>query len=128
MRISDWSSDVCSSDLLPSQNDRKAWPELRLRLAEAFRARTQAEWCELLEGSDACFAPVLTLAEARAHPHNRAREAIVDVDGVAQTAPAPRFGGTTTGTPRAPVAPGTHPDARSRDWGAADSDKRTSHG
>lgn len=108
---------------LPAQNDRKAWPELRRRLAEAFRARTQAEWCELLEGSDACFAPVLTLAEARAHPHNRARDAIVDVGGVAQPAPAPRFGGTPTGTPRAPVAPGTDTDAILRDWGITVSER-----
>jgi len=79
---------------LPAQNDRKAWPELRRRLAEAFRTRTQAEWCDLLEGSDACFAPVLTLAEGREHPHNRGRDAIAGVDGVAQPAPAPRFLGT----------------------------------
>jgi len=106
---------------LPSQNDRKAWPELRRRLAEAFRARTQAEWCALLEGSDACFAPVLTLAEAREHPHNRARGAILDVAGVTQPAPAPRFLGTPAGAPRAPVAPGADTDAILRDWGIEES-------
>lgn len=108
---------------LPAQNDRKAWPELRRRLAEAFRTRTQAEWCDLLEGSDACFAPVLTLAEAREHPHSRARGAIVDVDGVAQPAPAPRFLGTPAGPPRPPVAPGTDTDAILHDWGVAESER-----
>jgi alpha-methylacyl-CoA racemase len=108
---------------LPAQNDRKAWPELRRRLAGAFRTRTQAEWCDLLEGSDACFAPVLTLAEAREHPHNCARGAIVDVAGVAQPAPAPRFLGTPAGLPRAPVAPGADTDAILRDWRIAESDR-----
>lgn len=108
---------------LPVQNDRKAWPELRRRLGEAFRARSQAEWCELLEGSDACFAPVLSLAEARDHPHNRARAAIIDVAGVAQPAPAPRFSATPAGPPRAPVAPGADTDAILHDWGVADAER-----
>jgi len=102
---------------LPSQNDRKAWPELRRRLAEAFATRTQAEWCAILEGSDACFAPVLSLAEAREHPHNLARGAIADVGEVAQPAPAPRFSATPAGAPRPPVAAGADTDDILRDWG-----------
>jgi alpha-methylacyl-CoA racemase len=108
---------------LPPQNDRKAWPELRRRLAEAFRTRTQAAWCELLEGSDACFAPVLSLAEAREHAHNRARGAIVDVAGVAQPAPAPRFSGTPAAAPRPPVADGADTDEILRDWGIEESER-----
>jgi alpha-methylacyl-CoA racemase len=81
------------------RDDRARWPELRQRTAEIFRTRTRAEWCALLEGSDACFAPVLTMSEAPAHPHLRARGTIVERDGVAQPAPAPRFA-------RTPSAPG----------------------
>jgi alpha-methylacyl-CoA racemase len=65
-----------------------------------FRTRTRAEWCALLEATDACFAPVLSLADAPEHPHNRARGAFVTVDGQIQPAPAPRYAGTPTGLPR----------------------------
>jgi crotonobetainyl-CoA:carnitine CoA-transferase CaiB-like acyl-CoA transferase len=68
--------------------------DLREALAAAFRRKTRDEWCRLLEGSDSCFAPVLTLTEARAHPHIRARSGFVEVDGVHHTAPAPRFSRT----------------------------------
>ncbi len=79
---------------LRSQWDRDAWPALRERLARVFLTRTRAEWCALLEGSDACFAPVLDLDEAPLHEHNRARATFVDADGVAEPAPAPRFSRT----------------------------------
>lgn len=107
---------------LPSQNDRKAWPELRRQLAEAFATRTQAEWCAILEGSDACFAPVLSLAEAREHPHNLARGAIADIGGVAQPAPAPRFSATPAGAPRPPVVAGADTDDILRDWGISEAE------
>ena len=71
-----------------------AWPELKAQLAAIFKTRTRDEWCALLEDSDACFAPVLSLAEAPLHPHNVARETFVEVDGIVQPAPAPRFSGT----------------------------------
>ena len=77
-----------------SQGDRAAWPALRSEFERLFAMRTQAQWCELLEGSDACFAPVLPLSQACEHPHNRARAAFVDVQGVVQPAPAPRFSRT----------------------------------
>ena len=81
-------------ELRQAQNDRARWPEMEDTLARIFRARTRAEWCELLEGSDACFAPVLTLSEAARHPHMQARAAFQELDGVMHTAPAPRFSRT----------------------------------
>ncbi|HEV2042952.1 MAG TPA: CoA transferase, partial [Casimicrobiaceae bacterium] len=73
---------------------REEWPALREKLARIFLTRTRAEWCALLEGSNACFAPVLDLDEAAGHPQNRARSTFVEVDGVAEPAPAPRFNRT----------------------------------
>ncbi|MBC5767067.1 CaiB/BaiF CoA transferase family protein [Ramlibacter albus] len=85
--------------LFDAQPDRERWPLMKHRLAEVFATRTRDEWCALLEGSDACFAPVLDWDEAPRHPHNRARGTFVDVDGVVQPAPAPRFTRTPAGTP-----------------------------
>ena len=78
----------------PHQMDRTGWAALRQRVAAVFRTRTRDEWTELFDGSDACFAPVLDLAESREHPHMVARESFIDMDGVAQPAPAPRFSRT----------------------------------
>lgn len=84
-------------DLDPArQGDPGYWPVIRSRLEAAFEARTRDEWCELLEGSDACFAPVLGLSEAAKHSHNAARGNHVEVDGILQPAPAPRFSRTPT--------------------------------
>jgi len=83
------------------------WPRLKAELAEVFRSRTRDEWCVLLEGTDACFAPVLTLSEASQHPHNVARKSFVTVNGVLQNSPAPRFSATVPDEPKAPVAAGT---------------------
>jgi alpha-methylacyl-CoA racemase len=74
--------------------DRKRWPELRAKMAAIFRTRTRAEWCAILEGSDACFAPVLGLREASTHPHLADRNTFLERDGVLQPAPAPRFSRT----------------------------------
>ena len=90
------------------QYDRRLWPELRAAIAAAVRRRTRDEWCERLEGSDACFAPVLTFEEATQHRHARARAAFVELDGVVQPAPAPRFDRTPAPPPRAAPALGTH--------------------
>lgn len=79
--------------------DKSAWPRLRSRLAQLFATRTRDEWCALLEGSDACFAPVLDWDEAPSHPHNRARHTFIDIDGVTQPAPAPRFSRTPPEVP-----------------------------
>ena len=84
------------------QMDRSLWPELRDRMTEIFKTRTRAQWCELLEGTDACFAPVLSLAEAPAHAHNVQRHVFVELNGFAQPAPAPRFTRSQPDTPRPP--------------------------
>jgi len=93
------------------QYDRRLWPELREALSAIFIRRTRAQWCELLEGSDACFAPVLSLTEAPGHPHAQARGAFVEVGGVLQAAPAPRFSRSAVDTPRPTPAAGAHSDA-----------------
>jgi alpha-methylacyl-CoA racemase len=104
---------------LPEQYDRDGWPRLRERLAEVFRTRTRREWCEALEGTDACFAPVLSLDEAPRHPHNVAREAFVELDGVVHPAPAPRFSRTPTPLVRRAPRPGEHTVAALTGWGIA---------
>ena len=79
---------------LPDQFDQSQWPAMSERLAAVFKTKTRDEWCEVMEGSDVCFAPVLTFNEAPNHPHNKARGTFVDVEGVAQPNPAPRFNRT----------------------------------
>jgi alpha-methylacyl-CoA racemase len=106
-----------ASEELPGQLDRAQWPRLRERLSEVFRTKTRDAWCALLEGSDACFAPVLTMAEARLHPHNRERRMFVEVAGVAQPAPAPRFSRTTAEVQRPASPPAADTDAVLADWG-----------
>src|SRR6266699_2669104 len=93
---------------LPAQYDRSGWPELRARFTEAFAGRTQAEWVAAFAGSDACVAPVVSPGDAPAHPHNAARGTFIDVGGVIQPAPAPRFGRTPGGPPSPPVRPGSN--------------------
>ncbi|MDQ3147570.1 MAG: CoA transferase [Actinomycetota bacterium] len=100
--------------------DRAAWPDLKERLAAIFRSRTRAEWCELMEGTDVCFAPVLSMDEAPAHPHNVARGTFAERHGVTQPAPAPRFGRTPSELDRPPAHPGQHTDEVLADWGLAD--------
>ena len=87
-----------------------AWPG-------SFAPRTREEWCRLLEGSDVCFAPVLSMAEAPLHPHNRERQTFVEVEGVVQPAPAPRFSRTPSRIQRTPAEPGEHTRAALKDWG-----------
>lgn len=84
------------------QDDRNDWVRAKVALGKRFKERTRDEWCALLQGTDACFAPVLTLEEAPAHPHLRARGTFVEVDGVVQPAPAPRFSRTVPAQPRPP--------------------------
>lgn len=90
--------------LFDGQMDTARWPLLKLRLADIFRTRTREEWCALLEGTDACFAPVLDWDEAAAHPHNAARGTYLNVQGVRQPAPAPRFSRTPSAVPQAAQA------------------------
>jgi len=102
------------------QHDRRLWPEMRLAIAAAVRQRNRDAWCATLEGSDACFAPVLSFDEAPAHAHARARGAFVTVEGVVQPAPAPRFGRTSADPPRRAPHPGEHSREILREAGLVD--------
>src|SRR5262245_12156866 len=107
---------------LPRQNERSAWPALTDKLASIFKTKTREEWCKIMEGSEVCFAPVLSMQEAPQHPHNQLRETFVDMDGVVQPAPAPRFTRTPSAIQRPPAAPGEHTEAALRDWGFSAAD------
>jgi alpha-methylacyl-CoA racemase len=102
---------------LPWQYDAKRWPELRARFTEIFRSKTREEWCAAFEGSDACFAPVLTFSEARRDAHNVARSSFVTVSGVEQPAPAPRYSRTPGGVRSAPPERGEGGRQALADWG-----------
>jgi alpha-methylacyl-CoA racemase len=104
-------------ETLPKQNDRSGWPVLRQRFTAVFASKTQAEWCAVMEGSDCCFAPVLTMGEAPAHPHMAARGTFVEVDGVTQPGPAPRFSRTPSRIRSSQPASGAHQQEVLRDWG-----------
>jgi len=107
---------------LPDRDDRSQWPVLKERFAEVFRTRTRAEWTEAFDGTDACGAPVLSPFEAHRHPHNAARGTFVEVAGVVQPGPAPRFSRTPGAVSRPPAAPGADTDAALEAWGV-DSDR-----
>jgi alpha-methylacyl-CoA racemase len=110
-----------AEESLPDQMDPSGWPALRARFAAIFRTRTRDAWCTALEGTDACVSPVLTWTEAQRHPQNRTRGVFVEVNGLVQPGPAPRFGRTPGRAGR--VAPGAGPEARREaeqalaDWG-----------
>lgn len=105
---------------LPEQMDRNQWPKMKELVAEAVRAKTRHEWQEILEGSDTCFAPVLNMDEAAEHPHNVERKTFIEIDGVRQPAPAPRFSRTIPEVSRPPVHPGQNTDEALRKWGFAE--------
>jgi alpha-methylacyl-CoA racemase len=107
---------------LPAQNDRARWPELKSKFAAQFKQKTRDEWCRLFEGSDACFAPVLSLAEAPRHPHNAARGTFAEVAGVTQPAPAPRFQRTPGAIQGPPPAAGAHTVEGLAAWGFTESE------
>ena len=102
---------------LPAQHDRAGWPRLRARIAAAFATRTQREWAQVFEGTEACVAPVLSLAEAVSHPHLAGRGTFERRDGVVQPAAAPRFSGTPAGPVGPPALPGAHTREVLADWG-----------
>jgi alpha-methylacyl-CoA racemase len=89
-----------ANQALPPQHDRAQWPMMKQKLEEVFKTKTRDEWCAIMEGSDVCFAPVLTMSEAKHHPAAKARNAYVDVAGFDQPAPAPRFSRTVEATPK----------------------------
>ena len=100
-----------------AQMSRSEWPARKEELAAIFRTRTRDEWCELIEGSDVCFAPVLSMAEAPHHPHNIARGTFTEVAGVTQPRPAPRFSRTDSTIERPPPHAGQHTDEVLADFG-----------
>jgi alpha-methylacyl-CoA racemase len=107
---------------LPGQYERARWPELHDLFRSKFKEKTRTEWCKMFEGSDACFAPVLTFSEAREHPHNKARKAFVEVGKVEQPAPAPRFSRTPGAVRRAPPERGEGGLAALADWCFSDAE------
>ena len=100
-----------------NQMDKTQWPTLKRKLAEVFKTKTQSQWNEIMEGTDVCYAPVLRMGEAAQHPHNVARNTFIEVAGVTQPAPAPRYSRTTTNLPTAPAHAGQHTRAVLGDWG-----------
>jgi len=104
---------------LPKQLDRSRWPEMRELLRALFKTKARDEWCPILEGTDACFAPVLSMEEAPEHPQNRARGTFVKVDGIIQPGPAPRFSRTKAEVQGPPARPGQHTEEVLSAWGFA---------
>ena len=103
---------------------RAHWSDLKAEIAQVIQTKTRDEWCEIMQGSDVCFAPVLTSTEAPDHEHNKARNAFVDVGGHIQPAPAPRFSRTRAAEPRPGVAPGVDSHAVLQDAGFSEQDIR----
>ncbi len=107
---------------LPDQMDRSRWPELRARFAEVIKGKTRDEWVAIMGDSDVCFAPIMSMSEAHTHPHNIARENFVEVAGVTQPAPAPKFSRTPGRIHSAPSKPGEHTESALEVWGFAADD------
>jgi alpha-methylacyl-CoA racemase len=112
-----------SDDVAALRSEPSSWPQLREAIAQAFASHTRAEWTTVFEGTDACVAPVLSLTEAAHHPHLTARNTFIDVGGVTQPAPAPRFSRTATPQPAAPPPIGADTVDVLRDWGIADPER-----
>jgi alpha-methylacyl-CoA racemase len=116
-RITGLAHDIDGEGPVSDPADRAAWPAAKRRLAAIIRTKSRDEWCHLMEGTDVCFAPVLGLDEAPAHAHHQARRSFVEVGGVTQPAPAPRFS-RTPGSVRGPAAaPGADTDSALAHWG-----------
>ena len=106
---------------MPTQMDKAKWPEMKAHLAAIFVTKSRDEWSSLLEGTDICFAPVLTMDEAAQHPHNVHRKTFVEVAGITQPAPSPRFDRTPGEIQRPPSHPGQHTDEILSEWLGAES-------
>jgi alpha-methylacyl-CoA racemase len=102
---------------LPDQYDRARWPQMRETFAKVFRSKSRDEWCKVFEGSDACFAPVLSWSEARGHPQSVSRKSYLSVGNVPQPAPAPRFSRTPGEVRREPPERGEGGLQALKDWG-----------
>ncbi len=108
--------------IFDDQLSRESWPEQKKALKEIFQKKTQQEWCDLMEGTDICFAPVLNMAEAPEHPHNKARDTFIELEGIIQPAPAPRFSRTVPEVYPAPAYVGEHTEEVLKSIGMQDSD------
>ena len=104
-------------ETLPRQHDRSQWPALKVRFEQVFKTKTRDEWCQIMEHSDVCFAPVLSIKEAPEHPHNVERGTFVERDGVLQPGPAPRFSRTEASIQRPPSFAGQHTNEVLTEWG-----------
>ncbi|MFV2089853.1 MAG: CoA transferase, partial [Pseudomonadales bacterium] len=100
-----------------AQMDASRWPEFKSELIEVFKAKSQSDWCEIMEGTDVCFAPVLSIFDAPDHPHNKARNSFLEVDGIVQPAPSPRFSRTPPEISHGARAPGEDTDSVLLDCG-----------
>ena len=105
-----------------NQMDKDQWPALKAKLAEVLKTKTRDEWCAIMEGSDVCFAPILDMDEAPEHPHNKSRETFIQIEGVTQHAPAPRFSRSVNDTPGPPPIAGAHTDEILASWGFSEAD------
>jgi alpha-methylacyl-CoA racemase len=110
------------------QMDQSKWPELKERLKVVMKSKSRDEWCAIMEATDVCFAPVLTMSEAAQHPHNVERQTFVNVNGHMQPAPAPRFSRTTPEISRPSAHAGQHTEEVLREWGVANVDALLSSG
>lgn len=104
------------------QMDRSKWPELKVKMANIFKMKTRDEWCEIMDGTDVCFGPVLSFGEAINHPHNAERKTFVEVEGVMQPAPAPRFSRTKPEVRGPAPEVGEHTESGLLDWGLSEKD------
>jgi alpha-methylacyl-CoA racemase len=120
LRITGLAEDVDQAGPVPDPNDQASWTEMQERMAALVKTRTRDEWCELLDGSDACFAPVLSLNEAPTHPHHEPRRTFTELAGIVQPAPAPRFSRTVPEISGPPTRPGEHTDDVLGAWGFAE--------
>ena len=102
------------------QMKRDTWQEKKESIKEIFLNKSRDEWCELMEGTDVCFAPVLDMTEAPLHPHNKARETFIEMEGVTQPAPAPRFSRTKSKIQGPSAINGQHNDTALIDWGISE--------
>jgi alpha-methylacyl-CoA racemase len=119
LQITGLADDVDGGGEVPDQSDKESWPAMKRRLAALIKTRTRDEWCTVLEGTDACFAPVLEPDEAKDHPHNRQRGTFTELAGVVQPAPAPRFSRTAPEISGPPPSVGQHTEEALLDWGFA---------
>ncbi|MBF0277594.1 MAG: CoA transferase [SAR324 cluster bacterium] len=109
-------------DRFSEQMEMSQWPEKTKELAEVFKTKTQKEWCRILEGSDICFAPVLSISEAPQHPHNKARGSFIELEGLVQPAPTPRFSRSVPEVKHAGRNPGEDTRSVLEDWGFSESE------